>query len=76
PGPAWSASDPAIAGAAPSLTRVHQRADALMRELDPRTTTELIAIIKVDEPARRKAGIIVPDINTLLDKLKNEEKVI
>lgn len=42
PGPAWSASDPSIAGAAPSLTRVHQRADALMRELDPRTTTELI----------------------------------
>ena len=42
PGPAWSASDPAIAGTAPSLTRVHQRADALMRELDPRTTTELI----------------------------------
>ncbi|MDX5542653.1 hypothetical protein NVE80_26685, partial [Escherichia coli] len=42
PGPAWSASDPAIAGAAQSLTRVHQRADALMRELDPRTTTELI----------------------------------
>lgn len=42
PGPVWSASDPAIAGAAPSLTRVHQRADALMRELDPRTTTELI----------------------------------
>ncbi|HDD9959060.1 TPA: DUF2313 domain-containing protein [Escherichia coli] len=40
--PAWSVSDPAIAGAAPSLTRVHQRADALMRELDPRTTTELI----------------------------------
>ncbi|NYY77123.1 hypothetical protein DMH20_01870 [Escherichia coli] len=31
-----------MAGAAPSLTRVHQRADALMRELDPRTTTELI----------------------------------
>ncbi len=28
PGPAWSASDPAIAGAAQSLTRVHQRADA------------------------------------------------
>ena len=40
PGPAWSVSDPAIAGAAPSLTRVHQRADALMRELHPRTTTE------------------------------------
>lgn len=42
PGPAWSADDPAIKGAAPSLLRVHQRADALMREIDPRTTTELI----------------------------------
>ncbi|HCU6600424.1 TPA: hypothetical protein OU229_004366 [Escherichia coli] len=31
PGPAWSASDPAIAGAAPSLTRVHQRADSALR---------------------------------------------
>lgn len=42
PGPAWSASDMAIAGAASSLTHVHHLADALMRELDPRTTTELI----------------------------------
>lgn len=42
PGPAWSVGDPAITGAAPSLRRVHQRADALMRELDPRSTTELI----------------------------------
>ena len=42
PGPAWSVEDPAIAGAAPSLRRVHQRADDLMLEIDPRTTTELI----------------------------------
>ncbi|WP_142668258.1 DNA circularization N-terminal domain-containing protein [Enterococcus faecalis] len=34
--------DSAVSDAAPSLSRVHQRADALMRELDPRTTTELI----------------------------------
>lgn len=33
-----------------------------------------LTIIKVDEPARRKAGIIVPDINTLLDKLKTKKK--
>lgn len=43
PGPAWSADDPAIAGAAPSLCRVHERGDALMLEVDPRTSTELIS---------------------------------
>ncbi|HCM9146197.1 TPA: YmfQ family protein [Enterobacter roggenkampii] len=42
PGPAWSSDDVAIKGAAPSLLRVHQRADDLMLELDPRTTNELI----------------------------------
>lgn len=42
PGPAWSTDDPAIIGAAPSLRRAHQRADDLMLEIDPRTTTELI----------------------------------
>lgn len=42
PGPAWSFDDPAIAGAAPSLRRVHERGNALMLEIDPRTTTELI----------------------------------
>lgn len=42
PGPAWSVDDVAITGTAASLTRVHQRADELMLELDPRTTTELI----------------------------------
>jgi len=42
PGPAWSPDDPAIKGATPSLLRAHQRADALMHEIDPRTTTELI----------------------------------
>lgn len=42
PGPAWSLNDPAIAGLAPALFRVHQRLDDLMLELDPRTTTELL----------------------------------
>lgn len=32
--------------------------------------------IKVVEPAQRKAGIKVPDVATLVDKLKNEAKVI
>jgi len=35
-----------------------------------------IKTLKVTEPAQRKAGIKVPDMATLLDKLKNEAKVI
>lgn len=42
PGPAWSSDDVAIRGVAPSLRRAHERADELMLELDPRTTSELI----------------------------------
>ena len=30
----------------------------------------------VQEPAKRKAGVIVPDVATLIDKLKNEAKAI
>ncbi|MFT0850930.1 electron transfer flavoprotein subunit beta/FixA family protein [Achromobacter sp. F4_2707] len=32
--------------------------------------------LKVVEPAERKAGIMVPDVATLVDKLKNEAKVV
>jgi electron transfer flavoprotein beta subunit len=32
--------------------------------------------IKVAEPAKRVAGVKVPDVATLVDKLKNEAKVI
>ncbi len=32
--------------------------------------------LKVTEPASRKAGIMVPDVATLVDKLKNEAKVL
>lgn len=35
-----------------------------------------IKVLKVEEPAGRKAGIKVPDVATLVDKLKNEAKVI
>ncbi|MDD2741622.1 MAG: electron transfer flavoprotein subunit beta/FixA family protein [Rhodocyclaceae bacterium] len=39
--------------------------------VEPRLTT-----LKVVEPSSRKAGIIVPDVQVLLNKLKNEAKVI
>ena len=38
--------------------------------------TSRIKTLKVVEPAQRSAGIVVPDVATLVDKLKNEAKVI
>jgi len=35
-----------------------------------------IVTVKVSEPAQRKAGIKVPDVATLVEKLRNEAKVI
>jgi electron transfer flavoprotein beta subunit len=35
-----------------------------------------LTVRTVQEPAKRKAGVIVPDVATLIDKLKNEAKVI
>ncbi|NBX66212.1 MAG: electron transfer flavoprotein subunit beta/FixA family protein [Proteobacteria bacterium] len=40
-------------------------------ELAPRLKT-----LKVEEPAKRKGGIKVPDVDALIDKLRNEAKVI
>ena len=38
--------------------------------------TPRLKTLKVSEPAQRKAGIKVPDVATLVDKLRNEAKVI
>lgn len=38
--------------------------------------TPSLKILKVEEPPRRSAGIKVADVNELMDKLKNEAKVI
>ena len=35
-----------------------------------------IQIIKVEEPAERKPGLKVADVDELVDKLRNEAKVI
>jgi electron transfer flavoprotein beta subunit len=40
-------------------------------DVSPRITT-----LKVSEPPKRSAGIKVPDVATLVDKLKNTSKVI
>jgi electron transfer flavoprotein beta subunit len=44
---------------------------ALGVDLNPTITT-----LKVSEPPKRKGGIKVPDVVTLIDKLRNEAKVI
>ena len=38
--------------------------------------TPRLKTLKVTEPAARSAGIMVPDVATLVDKLKNEAKVV
>ncbi len=45
--------------------------DALGVDVTPRLKT-----LKVTEPAKRQAGIKVPDVATLVDKLKNDARVI
>ncbi|APW46338.1 electron transfer flavoprotein subunit beta/FixA family protein [Rhodoferax antarcticus] len=47
------------------------KAEDLGVDLTPRIKT-----LKVSEPPKRSAGIKVPDVATLVDKLKNEAKVI
>ncbi|CAA7621632.1 electron transfer flavoprotein subunit beta/FixA family protein [Magnetospirillum sp. UT-4] len=39
-------------------------------------TAPRLVTLKVEEPAKRQAGIKVPDVAALVDKLKNEAKVI
>ncbi len=45
--------------------------DALGVDIAPR-----LATLKVVEPPKRKGGVMVPDVAALVDKLKNEAKVI
>ena len=45
--------------------------DSLGVDVAPR-----LATLKVAEPPKRKAGVKVPDVATLVDRLKNEAKVI
>jgi Electron transfer flavoprotein, beta subunit len=47
----------------------------LLADLGVDTAPRLVTL-KVEEPPKRKAGVKVPDVATLVDKLKNEAKVI
>jgi electron transfer flavoprotein beta subunit len=45
--------------------------DSLGVDIAPRLKT-----LKVEEPPKRSAGVMVADVAALVDKLKNEAKVI
>ncbi len=44
--------------------------------IDLQHTNSNIELIKITKPSKRTTGITVPDVDTLIDKLKNEAKVI
>jgi electron transfer flavoprotein beta subunit len=46
-------------------------ADSLNINLTPQ-----VQVVRVEEPSARKAGIIVDSVDTLINKLKSEAKVI
>ena len=67
----------------PRYVRLPNIMKAKKKQLDTMTPADLgvdvtprLKTLKVAEPAGRKAGIKVPDVATLVDKLKNEAKVI
>lgn len=63
--------------ALPNIMKAKQKpldtisADDLGVSFEPR-----LKIVSVSEPEKRSAGIKVPDVDTLIDKLKNEAKVL
>lgn len=40
------------------------------------TSTLIVQVTSVEEPPARKAGVILNNVDELVDKLKNEAKVV
>ena len=55
-----------------------RRGETTPRRVKPRgvDVSPRLAARKVEEPPKRKAGVKVPDAKTLVEKLRNEAKVI
>jgi electron transfer flavoprotein beta subunit len=66
----------------PRLASLPNIMKAKKKELKERTLAEFgvtagkVALVKMEPPKQRKAGVKVPDVATLVDKLHNEAKVI
>jgi electron transfer flavoprotein beta subunit len=63
--------------ALPNIMKAKQKPMATMTAAEMGVPlTSRLKIMKVSEPAKRQGGIKVPDVQTLIDKLKTEAKVI
>jgi electron transfer flavoprotein beta subunit len=61
----------------PNIMKAKKKTITIMKPSDLNVdTTPRLTLLKVSEPPIRKAGIKVPDVATLIDKLKNEAKVL
>ncbi len=61
----------------PNIMKARKKAIDTLKPADLNVdVTPRLTIINVNEPPARKAGIKVPDVATLVDKLRNEAKVI
>lgn len=61
----------------PNIMRAKRKELTVMKPTDLGVeVTPRIKVLKVSEPPKRNAGIKVPDVTTLIAKLKNEAKVI
>jgi electron transfer flavoprotein beta subunit len=61
----------------PNIMKAKKKTITIMKPSDLNVdTTPRLTLLKVSEPPTRKAGIKVPDVATLIDKLKNEAKVL
>ncbi len=61
----------------PNIMKARKKAIDMLKPADLNVdVTPRLTLINVSEPPSRKAGIKVPDVATLVDKLRNEAKVI
>ncbi len=61
----------------PNIMKARKKAIDVLKPADLNVdVTPRLTLINVSEPPSRKAGIKVPDVATLVDKLRNEAKVI
>ncbi len=61
----------------PNIMKARKKAIDTLKPADLNVdVTPRLTILNVNEPPARKAGIKVPDVATLVDKLRNEAKVI
>jgi electron transfer flavoprotein beta subunit len=61
----------------PNIMKARKKAIDTLKPADLNVdVTPRLTLINVNEPPARKAGIKVPDVATLVDKLRNEAKVI